>query len=150
MKSTEFSLRFPIRILAGRLEQGTLTRVEAQALATLLRLLADGQSIEEIFNIKRSAHRPPNYKLQQRLYDLEVMKQPVKHGGMGLKLDDAIRKISEIHHISEETIKSDYKSDVGKSIRAEVKRTVFNPLELELDESRGDNLTLIPPRKLPK
>ena len=146
MKSNYSPMRFPIRILAGKLEQGTLTQDEVKGLATVLRLLADGDTIEEIFNIQRPAHRPPNYRIQQRLYDLEIMKQPVKHGGQGMKHAEAVKKISELYNIAEETITSNCKSSIGKKIRAEIKRTVFNPLELELDDSRGDNSSVKPPR----
>jgi hypothetical protein len=124
-------MRFPLRILAAKVERNLLTEQEVVGLAKVLRLLADGQSIDQIFGIKNPAHRPQSPDVNQRLFDLEMLKLPRKHGGEGLKLEDAVAEISKLHHVSEHTVWDNYKSPLGKAVRAEVKKICINPLELE-------------------
>ena len=131
MKNSSNPMRFPLRILAAKVERSGLTKEEANGLAKALRLLADGQSIDQIFGIKNPAHRPQSPKVNQRLFDLEMLKLPRQHGGEGLKLEDAVAEISRLHNVSESTVWDNYKSPLGKVIRAEVKKICINPLELE-------------------
>jgi len=60
-----------------------------------------------------------------------MLKLPRQHGGEGLKLEDAVAEISRLHNVSESTVWDNYKSPLGKAIRAEVKKICINPLELE-------------------
>ena len=131
MKNSSNPMRFPLRILAAKVERSDLTKKEANGLAKVLRLLADGQSIDQIFGIKNPAHRPKKPDVNQRLFDLELLRIPTKHGGEGLNLENAVAEISRLHKVSESTVWDNYKSPLGKVIRAEVKKICINPLELE-------------------
>jgi hypothetical protein len=124
-------MRFPLRILAAKVERNGLTKEEDIGLAKILRMLADEQSIDQIFGIKNPAHRPQKPAVNQRLFDLELLRIPTKHGGEGLKLEDAVAEISRLYEVSESTVWDNYKSPLGKAIRAEVKKICINPLELE-------------------
>ena len=124
-------MRLPLRILAAKVERGVLSKEEAIGLAKILRMLAEEQSIDQIFHINNPAHRPKSSEVNQRLFDLEVLRLPRKHGGEGLKLQEAVAEISKIHNKSEHTVWDNYKSPLGKTVRAEVKKIYINPLELE-------------------
>jgi hypothetical protein len=131
MKNSSHPLKVSLRLLAAKVERNLLTEEEVVGLAKVLRLLADGQSIDQIFGIKKPAHRPKKPDVNQRLFDLELLRIPTKHGGEGLNLEDAVAEISRLHEVSESTVWDNYKSPLGKAIRAEVKKICINPLEQE-------------------
>lgn len=120
--------RYQFRVLAGKLEKGSLTQDEIFGLAKLLRGLGEGLTVNEIFDIKNPAHRPQGMQLEQRIFDVAVLQQPKKHGGCGLKKDAAIAEVAQLHNKSVDTINDEYKSDRGKKIRALVKSNHYNPL----------------------
>ena len=128
MKKQMSPARRALRVLAGKVEMGTLDNTERRGLATLLRALADGQTVDEIFEISSPPHRSKGSALEQRIFDVEVLRLPVAHGGENLSKKDAIAKVASLHHVEISTIEDDHKSERGKAVRQQVKTTYFNPL----------------------
>jgi hypothetical protein len=120
--------RMSLNVAAGKVEADTLTIEERKGLAKILRALADGKSINEIFEIKIPSHRPRSWVLEQRIQEVAVLMLPVVHGGEKLTKQKAIEKVARLHHVEIGTIDDDYKSARGKAVRAQVKATYFNPL----------------------
>lgn len=128
MKKQMSPARRALRVLAGKVEIGTLDNTERRGLATLLRALADGQTVTEIFEISSPPHRSKGSALEQRIFDVEVLRLPVAHGGENLSKKAAIAKVASLHHVEIGTIEEDHKSERGKAVRQQVKATYFNPL----------------------
>lgn len=120
--------RMVLNVAAGKVEMGTLTIEERKGLGKILRALADGKSINEIFEIETSSHRPRGFALEQRIYEVAVLMLPSVHGGENLTKQKAIEKVAHLHHVEIVTIEDDYKSARGKTVRDQVKATYFNPL----------------------
>jgi len=131
MKKQISPARMALRVLAGKVEMGTLDSAERRGLATLLRALGDGKTIEEIFEIATPPHRTKGNAIEQRIFCVEVLRLPVAHGGKKLSKRDAIAEVAQLHHVTIGTIEDDYKSTRGKAIRQEVKNSYFNPLAFE-------------------
>lgn len=110
-----------LRVWAGKLERNLTDPAEVAEIAGLLRRLALGDDIDEIFGIWRPASRPIDPALEQRLYDMAMMRLPVAQGGEGMSYADTIAVTAKRYNRSPETIKKDYSSERGKEIRAEVK-----------------------------
>ena len=128
MSKTVSPARMILNVAAGKVEAGTLTIEERRGLANILRALADGKSINEIFEIEIPSHRPRSFVLEQRIQEVAVLMLPVVHGGEKLTKQKAIEKVARLHHVEIGTIDDDYKSARGKAVRAQVKATYFNPL----------------------
>lgn len=120
--------RYQFRVLAGKLEKGSLSQTERVGLAKLLRGLGEGFTVNEILDIKNPAHRPQGMQLEQRIFEVAVLQLPKKHGGGELKKDVAIEEVAKIHNKSVVSINDEYKSDRGKKIRELVKSNYYNPL----------------------
>jgi hypothetical protein len=120
--------RMALRVLAGKVEMGTLDDAERRGLAKLLRALGDGKTVDEFFDIKTPAHRVKGTALEQRIFDVEVLRLPIAHGGENMSKKDAIAKVAQLNRVEIGTIEEDYKSARGKAIREQVKATYFNPL----------------------
>jgi len=120
--------RMSLNVAAGKVEAGTLTIEERRGLAKILRALANGKSINEIFEIEIPSHRPRSFVLEKRIQEVAVLMLPVVHGGEKLTKQKAIEKVARLHHVEIGTIDDDYKSARGKAVRAQVKATYFNPL----------------------
>ena len=88
--------RYQIRVLAGKLENGSLSEVEKAGLAKMLRELGDGLTVDEIFNIENKPHRPQGMELEQRIFDVAVLQLPEKHGGGGLSGDARQHSFNQI------------------------------------------------------
>jgi hypothetical protein len=129
MKKSAPTYRYQLRVLAGKLENGSLSEVEKAGLAKMLRALGDGLTVNEIFNIQNVPNRPQGMELEQRIFDVAVLQLPEKHGGGGLTKVKAIEEVAKIYNKTATTIHDDYKSDRGKKIRALVKSNYYNPLE---------------------
>lgn len=130
-------LRFQLRVLAGKLEKGAITQDERRGLIKLLRLLAEGKTLDTIFGVIKAAHRPKSRRIEQRLYDMEVMRLAKKHGGSGFTKTKAIQEVARIHNVSVATVETDCKSNSAKTIRAAVIASHYNPLELSSYEYKG-------------
>jgi len=120
--------RYQFRVLAGKLENGSLSEVEKAGLTKMLRELGDGLTVNEILNIENKPHRSQGMELEQRIFDVAVLQLPEKHGGGGLTKVKAIEEVAKIYNKSADTIKDDYKSARGKKIRTLVKSNYYNPL----------------------
>jgi hypothetical protein len=120
--------RYQLRVLAGKLEKGSLSQTDRAGLAKLLRGLGDGFTVSEILDVKTPPHRPQGMQLEQRIFDVAVNMLPKKHGGGGLKKEAAINEVAKTYNKSVDTICDEYKSDRGKKIRELVKSNYFNPL----------------------
>jgi hypothetical protein len=128
MKNQISPARLALRVIAGKVEMGTLAEAERRGLATLLRALGDGKTVDEFFDIKTPAHRAKGTALEQRIFDVEVLRLPIAHGGENMSKNDAIAKVALLNHVEIGTIEDDFKSARGKAIRQQVKATYFNPL----------------------
>jgi hypothetical protein len=126
-----FPLRFALRVLAGKLELNALNPTEISGLCKLLRGLADGESVDSIFGLKNAPHRPKGAAISQRLFDVEMLRLPKKHGGEGMTKKAAIAKVAELHHVSISTVESDYKSDLAMQMHKDVVSGIYNPLALD-------------------
>jgi hypothetical protein len=131
MKKSAPIYRYQLRVLAGKLENGSLSEVEKAGLAKMIRDLGDGLTVNEIFNIQSVPHRPQGMELEQRIFDVAVLQLPEKHGGGGLTKVKAIEEVAKIYNKTVTTIHDDYKSERGKKIRALVESNYYNPLEAE-------------------
>jgi hypothetical protein len=129
MKKTAPSYRYQLRVLAAKLEKGSLDQREIRGLAKLLRGLSEGLSVDQILDIEVPPNRPQGWQLEQRIFDVAVLRLPETHGGKGLKKVAAIEQVAKAHHISVDTIQDEYKSARGKRIRDLVKSNYYNPLE---------------------
>lgn len=119
--------RYPLRVLAGKLENDTLSQEEKNGLVKLLRSLAEGFSVGEVLELKQPAHRPQGMQLEQRIFDVAVLMLPEIHGGGGKTKAEAVAEIAKLHNKTETTIIEEYKSDRGKKIRELVKSNYYNP-----------------------
>ena len=72
--------RMILNVAAGKVEAGTLTIEERRGLAKILRALADGKSINEIFEIEIPSHRPRSFVLEQRIQEVAVLMLPRVYG----------------------------------------------------------------------
>ena len=128
MKKSPPIYRYQLRVLAGRLENGSLSEIEKAGLVKMLRELGEGLTVNEIFNIENIPHRPKGMELEQRIFDVAVLQLPQKHGGGGLTKEKAIEEVAKTYNKAAISITDDYKSDRGKKIRDLVKSNYYNPL----------------------
>jgi len=128
MKNGFPQYRFPLRVIAGKLANGSITQDERVALVKFLRALAEGQTAAEVLGVKNPPHRQKNWGLEQRIFDVAVLQLPKKYGGSGLNKDLAIEEVAKANHKTYQTIADDYKSDRGKKMREMVKANYYNPL----------------------
>ena len=128
MKKSAPIYRYQLRVLAGKLENGSLTEIEKAGLVKMLRELGEGLTVNEIFHIENNPHRPKSMGLEQRVFDVAVLQIPEKHGGGGLTKEEAIEEVAKIYNKTANTIHDDYKSDRGQKIRQLVKSRYYNPL----------------------
>lgn len=131
MKSKPYPLRLPLRVIAAKIERDLLSAEEKAGLAKLFRRLAEGEKFDEIMGVKNAANRPKTDTIEQRVYDVEIMRLPLKQGGEGLTKREAIKKAADSHHVSISTIESDLKSERGKAIRKMIKENHELPIQLE-------------------
>jgi hypothetical protein len=131
MKSRPYPLRLPLRVLAAKIERDLLSAEEKAGLAKLFRRLADGEKFDEIMGVKNAANRPKTDMIEQRVYDVEIMRLPVKQGGEGLAKCEAIARVADLYHVSVNTIDSDLKSERGKAVRKMVKANQEFPIPIE-------------------
>ena len=120
-KSLPPRIRMLMRVWATKLEQNLLDKAEVVSIATVLRRLAEGETVDDIFGIWRPASRPQDPALEQRLYEMAVMRLPVKLGGEGMSYRDTIAQTADRYGRSSDTIRRDYNSVRGREVRAEVK-----------------------------
>lgn len=113
-------IRLLLRVWAGKLKLGSLDPADTDSLVELLCRLADGESVEEVFGIWRPANRPPDPALEQRLYEMAMMRLPVELGGEGKSFPETIAETVQRHGKSPETIRKDYMSERGKEMRKNV------------------------------
>jgi hypothetical protein len=126
-------IRMSLRVLAGKLESGTIDDSERRGLASLLRALGDGKTLDQIFEIKRIPQRPKGNALEQRIFNVEVLRLPIALGGENLSKKDAIAEVAKIHNVEIGTIEDDHKSLRGKEIRKMVKDQNYNPISDDLN-----------------
>jgi hypothetical protein len=119
-KSLPPRIQMLLRVWAGKLQGNLLDAGEVASVATLLRKLANGETVEDVFGIWRPANRPLDPALEQRLHEMAVMRLPVELGGEGMSYAATIAEVAGRYGKSVETIKADYKSYRGKQVRAEV------------------------------
>jgi hypothetical protein len=129
MKKSAPIYRYQLRVLAGKLENGSLTEIEKAGLVKMLRELGEGLTVNEILHIESIPHRPRGMELEQRIFDVAVLQLPQKHGGGGLTKEKAIEEVAKIHNKTTTTLDDDYKSDRGKKIRELVESNYYNAIE---------------------
>ena len=131
MKSMPHPLKFPLRVIAAKIERDLLSPEEKFALAKLFRRLAEGEKFDQIMGVKNAANRPQTDVIERRVYDVEIMRLPVKQGGEGLTKREAIARAADLYHVSVNTIDSDLKSERGKAVRRLVKANQEFPIPIE-------------------
>ena len=115
-----------LRILAGKVERNLLTPDEGRAIATILRCIADGESLDTIFG-KRYANRPFENKTARYVEQIYLLLQPTFDGQPGLTVEKAIEEVAKQNQITTETLKSKYYSQAGVMHLAKVKKMFPNP-----------------------
>lgn len=115
-------LRLLLRVWAGKLEAGTLSPDDAGALAIILRLLADGKTVDEIFGVWRPANRPIDPARQQRMRALAELTLDKRWGGDGIPPAEAWSIVAKQYGRAPSTIRRDYYSLEMKEIRSELEK----------------------------
>jgi hypothetical protein len=116
-------LRLLLRVWAGKLEAGTLSPDDAGDLATMLRHLADGKTVDQIFGVWRPANRPIDPARQQRMQELAALTLDQRWGGDGMPPEEAWDVIAEKYGRKPLTIRRDYYSLEMKEIRSQMEKT---------------------------
>lgn len=114
--------RLTLRLLAVQLEASNLTAEQRTMLGSLLRHLGDGCTVEDFFDLKPKAHRPETARLEQRIFDVMLLRSPREMGGENLSLKAAIERVAQAHSVQFQTVESDYKSTRGKALRDSFKK----------------------------
>jgi hypothetical protein len=97
-------------------------REETETLGLIIRRLAKGESVDQIFGVWRPANRPRDPEKEQRLYDMARMRLPIELGGEGLSYKETISRTAERFYKSHATVVSDYNSARGKEVREQVRQ----------------------------
>jgi hypothetical protein len=108
--------------------------------AKLLRLIADGKTLTEIFG-KKFANRPPDpLKLEWRVSQVVLLQRSSEEGGADMKVGQAIGHIATSESATKGTIRRDYYSDEGQAIRRRMAE------ELEQARANGTSSHWVPKR----
>ena len=128
MAKTHHPFTLTLRIWAGKLERNLLTPPEAQSIATLLRRIASGDSLDEILGVARAANRPNKKTTHHYVEQVYGLMQPTYNGKSGLSVTDAIREVASACNVSFSTVKTAFYSEAGQSDLAEFKKALKDPL----------------------
>lgn len=108
-----------LRILASKLERNLASIEEQTFLANVLRKIADGCTFDEAIGVKRRNSRPSTGAIEHRINQLLWLTREAIRGGEGVPIEDAISRVAAEFHVSEETVKSDWKSVKARKMRKE-------------------------------
>jgi hypothetical protein len=115
-------IRLTLRAWAAKLEEGTLSPDDVSSLAELIRRLADGESIDHVFGIRRPAYRPVKPDRQPRMMEMAQLTLPEQWGGSGLGVSEALKIMAERYNVKPTTMKRQYYSEEGQKARLEAKK----------------------------
>jgi hypothetical protein len=118
-----------LRIWASKLERGLLTQNEISDITNFFRRIAQGESTDEILGIERQSNRPNNASTEHYVWQVHGLTECCWNGTPGLKIGEAIAKVAASCHVHSDTVKKAYYSREGKSILAQIKAALQNPLE---------------------
>lgn len=128
MAKTPHALALTLRVWAGKLERNLLTSSESHSIATLLRRIAAGESLDEILGRTRAANRPNRDTIHHYVEQVYGMTQPTYDGKPGISVTDAIHAVATACNVSPATVKAACYSEAGKSHREEIRKTQRDPL----------------------
>ena len=106
-----------LRVWANKLERNLLGADEVVPLANLLRRIAAGETVDEVFGVRRPAQRPCSPQRLDRLLEMSRMRLPCELGGEGMSYGQMVSEAAKRFNKSEDTIIRDYKSREGKRVR---------------------------------
>jgi hypothetical protein len=125
---TTHPLALTLRVWAGKLERNLLTASEADSIATLLRRIAAGESLDEIFGVRRAANRPNKDATHHYVEQVYGMTLPTYDGKPGVTVTDAISQVALASNVSFATVKTAYYSKDGRSHREQIIEALKDPL----------------------
>ncbi len=128
MRKSQLPYRLQLRLLAVAVETGTLSQDEGKLLATLLRGLGEGESVEKILGLPIKRGRPRSARPDSLVWDVAVLMRPKEHGGEGLSKAKAIEEVAGLTATPYALIEEHYRSARGKEIRKAVTEAIVNPL----------------------
>lgn len=128
MAKTPHPLALTLRIWAGKLERNLLTPSEGHSIATLLRRIAAGESLDEILGVIRPANRPLKDATHHYVEQVYGLMQPTYDGKPGMSTTNAIREVALACNVSIATVKTAYYSKAGRSHREEITKALKDPL----------------------
>lgn len=127
MAKTLHPLALDLRVLASKLERNLLSLSEAHLIATLLRRIAAGESLDDVLGAKRAANRPHKDATHHYVEQVYGMMQPTFNGLPGMTVTEAIREVAKACNVSTATVKTGYYSKAGRSHLAEVIKALKDP-----------------------
>lgn len=128
MAKTPHPHALTLRIWAGKLERSLLSLSEAHLIATLLRRIAAGESLDDVLGAKRAANRPHKDATHHYVEQVYGMTQPTFNGLPGVTVTEAISEVAAACNVSTTTVKTAYYSKAGRSHLAEVIKALKDPL----------------------
>lgn len=112
-----------MRVRAGALDDG-----DRQHLADLLLRLGHGVPLSKAFPTPRG--RPPSPEHDEWVFEIAIANLPTEQGGQGLTVQQAIEQQAAKRNKSYETVEKAWKSQRGRVIRLEVKRSAPKGYEI--------------------
>lgn len=117
-----------LRVLAGKLELGLLSPDETGVLAEIIRRLAGGETLDEIFGIKRYANRPIRNTTEHFVEQVFGLIELNQGQTQKMKVGDAITLVAAEAKVSDETVKAAYYSKPGREHLKLLKETLVDPI----------------------
>jgi len=117
-----------LRIWASKLERNLLDPEESHYIATLLRRVAGGESLDEVLGVKRDAHRPNQNAAHHYVEQIHGLMQPLYDGRPGMSVTEAIRTVANECSKSVATVKTAYYSEAGQAHLQAVEAALKDPL----------------------
>ncbi len=121
-KTVSQRLQLTLKSYASKLEAGTLPPDETAKVVDLIRRLAKGESLDDIFQIWRPANRPLDPNKEERMWEMADLTLPKLLGGAGLGVDQALKLTAERYGRKVSTLRRQYYSSEGVEIRGKVKK----------------------------
>lgn len=128
MTKTSHPLSLTLRVWAGKLERKVLTPAETKQIATLLRRIAAGESLDEVLGVTRAANRPNKDATHHYVEQVYGTTLPTYDGKPCMTVSNAIKEVASACNVSIDTVRTAYYSKAGKLHRQEVIEALKDPL----------------------
>lgn len=118
-----------LRLWASKVERGLLPQDEANALAVMLRSLAAGDSLDEVFGVSRPAGRPLENRCRFYVEQVWGLTQSTSSGNPGMGVTAAMHEVASACHVAFDTVKGAYYSAEGQVHLDLIKNKLRDPFE---------------------